>query len=94
MYAVKWKGKSFKGRSEMKWKKFRIMLIALIFTPVTTLTMLNPAMQHPGKFSSFNQMMRYYRSIERDGLERHMTPLKMGCGKDISLERNGLKVRM
>lgn len=74
-----------KGRPEMKWKIFRIMLFVLIFTPVTTLTMLNPPMQHPGKFSSFKQMMRYYRSIEKKGPERHITPTKRGRGKDMSL---------
>ncbi|NTW17214.1 MAG: hypothetical protein HGA41_07150 [Syntrophaceae bacterium] len=78
----------------MKWKIFRIMLFVLIFTPVTNLTMLNPPMQHPGKFSSFKQMMRYYRSIEKDGLERHITPTERGRGKDMSLGRNGPKVRL
>ncbi|OPY14545.1 MAG: hypothetical protein A4E69_01159 [Syntrophus sp. PtaB.Bin138] len=83
-----------KGRPEMKWKIFRIMLFVLIFTPVTTLTMLNPPMQHPGKFSSFKQMMRYYRSIKKDGLERHITPTERGRGKDMYLGRNGPKVRL
>lgn len=52
----------------MKHKLLAIAALSLLFTPVTTLTMPNPAAQGPGKWDSYRQMMKYHRGLEKHGL--------------------------
>ena len=78
----------------MKNKLLWIIALALLFTPVTSLTMLNPAMQHPGKFKSFRQMMRYYKGVERHGLTRTMTMIEHGVSEEMYFYRDGERCRL
>jgi hypothetical protein len=60
----------------------------------TTLTMPNPAAQHPGKFRSFSQMMKYHRGLEKHGLAGKVSVVEIADDKtEMYFYRNGERCR-
>jgi len=78
----------------MKRKLLIIAALSLVFTPVTTVYMPNPAAQHPGKFRSFRQMMKYHRGLEKHGLAGTVSAVEIAAdGTEMYFYRNGERCR-
>lgn len=78
----------------MKRKLLWIAALALLFTPVTTVTMPNPAAQTPAKFQSFRQMKRYFDGIEKHGIKGLTAVISDGNSEDMYFYRDGRRCRL
>ena len=85
-------------KSKISVHKRRLLLIAalaLLFTPVTTVSMPNPAMETPGKWYSFRQMMRYHNGLKKHGLVGHIVPVEFSAdGETMYFYRDGERCRI
>jgi len=79
----------------MKRKLLIIAALALLFTPATTVSMPNPAMETPGKWDSFRQMMRYYHDLKRHGLAGRISIVEVAAdGETMYFYRDGERCRL
>jgi hypothetical protein len=84
-------------RSIIYNQKRRLLLIAALalFTPVTSVSMPNPAMEHPGKFASFRQMMKYYNGLKKHGLAGRFSLVEIAAdGEEMYFYRDGERCRI
>jgi len=79
----------------MKRKLLIIAALALLLTPVTPVSMQNPAMETPGKWDSFRQMMKYHQGLKKHGLAGRMVPVEFSAdGETMYFYRDGERCRI
>ena len=65
-------------------------MLALLITPVTEVTMPNPA----APFQDFRQLMRYRERIDFHGLKGRMVFIELDPSGEMYFERDGKRVRL
>jgi hypothetical protein len=72
-----------------------ILLLTLLLTPVTEVSMPNPATQTPARWESYDQMKRHREGLRRHGLTgRNRIAVVEIEGGRMSFHRDGRRCRL